>query len=259
MRWWSFGLGIDDAQLAAGHRGEPDEAADLYRIGPDGRRGAAEVRATLHLEGVGADAVDPAAHGVDQVAQLLDVGLGCGVADGGRAGGQGGRHDGVLGGHDAHLVEEDVGAVEAPGRAQDVRFRADVHLGAERLQRVEMGVEGAPADAVASRPRELGHPEAGHERAGEEKGGADLAGQARREPGGVPPSRRRSARPPARSLRSLRRDRRAVRASQPRRGSVGRCRVPLSRWRARLPPAWAGPRSCFLREPACRESVVLRG
>ena len=79
-----------------------------------------------------------------------------GVADHRLARGEHRGHDGVLGGHHARLVEEDVRAAQA-GRAQLVAA-ADVDLGAELGERVDVRVEPPAADHVAAGGGTLARP-----------------------------------------------------------------------------------------------------
>ena len=58
------------------------------------------------------------------------------------------RHDGVLGAHHACLVEEDPLATQAVGA--QLESAVDRDLRPELLERVDVRVEGAPADEVAS-------------------------------------------------------------------------------------------------------------
>ena len=72
-----------DRELAVGHRGEPDEPADLDVVGAD-RVCAAERPAALDGVAVGADALDLRAHRHQEAGEVLDVGLARSVAQNGR-------------------------------------------------------------------------------------------------------------------------------------------------------------------------------
>ena len=144
-----------DPDGAAGHGGQADERGDLHEVRPDRVLAAAEPGDAADREHVGADAFDLGAEPVEEVAQILDMRLGRGVADRGVALGQHGAHHSLLGRGHAHLVEEQVGAAQPVG-AQHVLGRRDLDRGAEPAQRHEVRVEPAPADHVAARARQ-GH------------------------------------------------------------------------------------------------------
>ena len=74
-----------DAQLAAGAGRQRDEAADLDVVGADRVVGAAELLLAVDDQQVRADALDARAHLHQQAREVLDVRLGGGVVDHGRA------------------------------------------------------------------------------------------------------------------------------------------------------------------------------
>ena len=94
--------------------------------------------------------------GHQQAGEVLDVRLGGGVVDHGRAGRERGGHQRVLGGHDRRLVHEEVARVQPVGRRQAVPAAVHVHLGAERAEGVQVRVEPAAADHVAAGRRHVG-------------------------------------------------------------------------------------------------------
>ena len=110
------------------------------------------------------------------MAQVLHVRLGSGVADDGVALGQHGGHDGVFGAGDAHLVEQDIGAVQAVAAHLEVVV-VELDLGAQCLQRQQVRIDAAPADAVAAGQGHGGAAEAAEHRAGQQHGAADLLEQ----------------------------------------------------------------------------------
>ena len=80
-----LGDDVVDAELAARHRGQAEEAAHLKVVGRDGEFAAAQPIHALNRQRVGADPADLRAQAVQQAAQVLHVRLGRGVADDGRA------------------------------------------------------------------------------------------------------------------------------------------------------------------------------
>ena len=134
-------------------------------------------RHPFDLESVRADPSYGSAHGVDQPAELLDVGLGGGVANRRHAVGESGRHDRVLGPHHAHLVKEDIGPDETAGCAETVGVGTHLDFGPQRLQGVNMGVQGAAADPVAAGPGKHGAAVPREQGTGEQKRRSNLAGE----------------------------------------------------------------------------------
>ena len=78
-----------------------------------------------------------------------------------------GGHDRVLGRHHARLVEEDVGAAQA--LRLHLVAALDLDPRAEAFERVDVRIEPAPADHVASRRRHARPAEAREQRAGEQE------------------------------------------------------------------------------------------
>ncbi len=87
-----------------------------------------------------------------------------------------GRHHGVLGAHHARLAEEDLGG-RAAGRSAARSGARRSTCGAERLEGVDVGVERAAADEVASRRREHDVAAARQQRPREQERAADPLGK----------------------------------------------------------------------------------
>ena len=65
----------------------------------------------------------------------------------------------------------------SPSGGAQLERALGAHLGAERAEGVQVGVEPAAADHVAAGRRHVGLAEARQQRAGEQEGGADALGQ----------------------------------------------------------------------------------
>ena len=105
----------------------------------------------VDVQGVAADAVDGAAHGDQQAAQLLHVRFAGGIAEDGGALGEGGGHQGVLGGCYGGLVEEDIGAAQSAGGGQlEAAAVGTGEGGAQLFEDEQVGVDAAAADVVAA-------------------------------------------------------------------------------------------------------------
>jgi len=74
-----------DPELSAGDRRKPDKGSHLDEIRADLDLNAGEAISAFDCDGVGSDARYLSPHGIDHVAELLHVGLGCGIANHGRA------------------------------------------------------------------------------------------------------------------------------------------------------------------------------
>ena len=140
-----------DGHVASRHGCHADEAAHLNHVGQDGVLSAVEPFHSLDGEEVGRDAGDFRSHAVEHLAQLLDVRFAGRVVDGGGAWCEHARHDDVGRSGDRCLVEQDVHSVhlvcvnlEASG------LNVVVEPGAHLLHAVEVGVEPASSDFVAS-------------------------------------------------------------------------------------------------------------
>ena len=110
------------------------------------------------------------------MAEILDVRLARRVADDRLALREHRGHHGVLGRHHRRLVEEHPLAPE-PVRAEVVGA-VQVDLDTELHERVDVGVEAAPADDVAAGRRHRRAPEAGEQRPREQERRPDLAAEA---------------------------------------------------------------------------------
>ncbi len=106
--------------------GERHERADLDVVGGDRVRAAAQGRGAVDGHHVRADPVDRGAHRDEHPRQVLDVRLGGGVADHGRAARQRRGHQRVLGRHHRRLVHQEVARPAGPARRRehDVAVRA---------------------------------------------------------------------------------------------------------------------------------------
>src|SRR4029453_5106739 len=103
----------------------------------------------------GADPVDSRAHLDEELAEVLDVRLGCGVAEHRRAIRAHRGEDHVLRAGDAGLVEEDVGA----GQASGLEMAPAAFPPGRPPQGADpepVRVHAAPADLIAPRVAELG-------------------------------------------------------------------------------------------------------
>src|SRR6266404_2113199 len=140
--------GVLHDDLAAGHRGQRHEAADLHEVRPQRELGAAQPRHAVDAEQVGADAVDAGAHRGQELARFLDVRLARRVAQHGGALGQRRRQHDVLRRRHARLVQQDVGAAQRPAAQHEPVVL--LNDGAERLQPEHVGVDTPAADLVAA-------------------------------------------------------------------------------------------------------------
>ena len=171
-------MGVDDAHAGAGGGRETDQRAHLHVVRPDVEAGAVQRLHAFDNEVVSAYAVDASAHGVQATADVLYMRFHGGVGNGGRACRQHRGEDGLFGAGDAHLVQEQIPAAQALG-AQHMAVVLGSDLRSHRLQRQQMGVQAAPANAVAAGAGNLRPSEARQERAGEQHRGADASAQDR--------------------------------------------------------------------------------
>ena len=93
--------------------------------------------------------------------------LASGVADHGFSLRERGRHDRVLGGHHARLVEEDPPAAKTG--CLHLVAAVELDLGAQLGERVNVRIEPAPADHVATGRRHRRTPDAREQRSGEQE------------------------------------------------------------------------------------------
>ncbi len=110
------------------------------------------------------------AHPDQETAKVLDVRLGGRVSHDRRAPCEGGGHDHVLSAGDTGFIEEDVGAAKLASQNELI---AQLDLGTQLLQRVEVGVEAPPTDHIASRRRQSQLVGAGEHRTRQQDGGPD--------------------------------------------------------------------------------------
>jgi hypothetical protein len=137
----------------------------------DAVRGAAERRAAVDGELVGADPLDLRSQRHEEVREVLHVRLAGCVAQDGRALRQHRGGHRVLGAGDTRLVEEDVGAAQRLRlHRDDVRERV---ARTQLLEREEVRVESATADHVPARRRDGDATAAPEQRSGEQDGAAD--------------------------------------------------------------------------------------
>ena len=171
-----LGHGVLDDELAAGDAGQRHERSDLNVVRRDRVRAPAEAAGAVDGHHVRADSVDRGPHRSEHPREVLDVGLRGRVADHGRAPGQRRGHQRVLGRHDRRLVHQEVAGPQA-GRSLDRDVAVVLDRRAERAECIQVRVEPAPPDHVASGRRHLGAAEPGQQRAGEQEAGAKPLGQ----------------------------------------------------------------------------------
>ena len=140
--------GVLDDDLAAGHRAERDEAADLHEVGSERELRAVQPRHAVDAEQVAADALDARAHRRQQRARLLHVRLARGVAQDGGALRERGREHDVLGRRHAGLVQQDVGAAQRPAPQAEITVLLQPR--AESLQAEHVRIDAPAADLIAA-------------------------------------------------------------------------------------------------------------
>ena len=142
---------ILDADALAAHRCHTDKRAHLDHIGQDLVLSAVQFLHALNRQQIRGDAADLGTHTVQQMAELLQVGLtGC-VVDSGRALGEDGCHHDV--GRTGHgcLVEQHIGAFQSGGgNLVDVASLDAVERRTEFLESEEVGVQSSAAYLVAA-------------------------------------------------------------------------------------------------------------
>ena len=177
-----------DLEAAACCRRHREEAGGFDVVGVEGEFRAVQLGDALNEERIGVEAGDLRAHEVQELGELLHVGLRGGVADDRLALREDGGDQDVLGGGHAGLVEEDVRAGEP------VFFELEMHHGgllverladAELLQTVEMRIQTAATDEIAPGQTDEGFPAAGRHGAAEDEGGAERGAFFRGQGGGV--------------------------------------------------------------------------
>src|SRR5215217_2768340 len=170
-----------DHQLAAGDRGQADEAGHLDVVGADGVLAAAEPVDPLDGQEVGPDPGDAGPQADQEPAQVLDVGLAGGVADDRGPIGQHGGHDGILGGRDRRLVEEHRRPPEPP----HLQLQGPVEAGMDpqAAEGQQVGVEPPPADHVPAGRGQQAVAGPGDQRRRQQHRGPDAGAQGRVEGG----------------------------------------------------------------------------
>ena len=101
--------GVLDGDFGTGHGGEADVTADFNHVGETVVRGPVQGWNALDGEEVGGNAGDAGPHGVEELAELLNVGLAGSIVDGGNAPGEDSRHDDVGRAGNGRLIKEHVG------------------------------------------------------------------------------------------------------------------------------------------------------
>ena len=151
-------------ELSTGHARQRHERPDLDVIGRDRVRASAKAGGPVNRHHVRANPVDRGAHRHEHPRQVLHVRLRRSVADHRRTAGQRGRHQRVLGRHHGGLVHQEVARPESErGLELDVVVTVS-DRGAERPERVEVGVQSAAADDVTARRRHVRAAEARQQR-----------------------------------------------------------------------------------------------
>ena len=141
-------------------------------VGADAMARPAEAGAAVDTEDVRADAVDLGTHGDEKAAEVLNVRLAGRVNQCGVALGEDGGHHGVLGCGHRGLVHEEAGTGQAlRGTQREVAL--DLYLGAECGEGVQVRVDPAAADHVATWRRHEHLAAAGEQGAGQQNRGAD--------------------------------------------------------------------------------------
>ena len=130
----------------------------------------------LDPEHVRFDPLNPRAERAEEAAQVLDVRFAGRVSDHGHPGREGGDHDRVLGRHHARLVEEDVFAVQST--AAHLVTPADLDLGSQLGEGVNVRIEPPSSDHVSARRRSADGAEAREQRPREQERGADAPAEA---------------------------------------------------------------------------------
>lgn len=178
-----LGSGLLDGELTPGDGGQTDEGPDFHEVGPDPEGTTLEFLDSPDVQDVGADSADLGAHGIEHVAQVLDMGFAGTVFQDGGALGQAGGHDGVLGGRDTGLVHEDFQSDQFVGL--EFVGTVDIHPGAQGSQGQEVGVQPPAADDIAARWGQDDLAGAGDHGTRQQDGCPDLAGQVHWNLGGL--------------------------------------------------------------------------
>src|SRR6266480_3922864 len=171
--------GVLDPQLGLRDRRQPNERTDFDVVRADlvSYDFVAERPAAVNCHGVGTNAFDLRSECDKKVRKVLNVWLARRVPQHGSSGGGRRRHESIFRRCYARLVEEDVGAPKS----------ADVHLdhlavsemGAQLLERKEMGIESSSADHIPAGRRKCDLSASRKERRREQDRRADLGAKSR--------------------------------------------------------------------------------
>ena len=172
--------GAAQGDLPARDGGRDRERAGLDAVGDDVVRGAPQAAPALDLDDVRGRALHLGAHGLEEVDEVVDLGLARRRPDDRVAVGQRGGEHGVLGAHDRDVREVDPTATQPTGRLREVVAVAIADGGAERLHRVDVQVHRTPADAIAPGIADDDAAESRQQRAEEDEAGAHLGGRLER-------------------------------------------------------------------------------
>ncbi len=126
--------------------------------------GRMQRRHALDIQGGGADAFDFRAHLHEAGGEIGDLGLAGGILDHRVAAGEHGGHQRIMGGADRDLAEMDAAADQALRGLGDDIAAVELDIGAERLQRREMKIDGPRADGAAAGQGHRGLAAAGQDR-----------------------------------------------------------------------------------------------
>ena len=144
-------------------------------IGTNAVARAPQSRHAFDLQPPGTDASNLCPHGVEQVAEVLHMGLGRRVAHDCRALREHRGHDGIFGARDRGLIEKHVGPVQSVGGDREVSMKLD--LSPERFERKKMGVHSSPTDDVTAGRRQLDPTKAGKQGPGQEQRRTNARGE----------------------------------------------------------------------------------
>ena len=142
-----------DRDVATGHRREADERTRLDVVGADRILRTVQRLHAFDFEDVGPDTLDSRTHQVQQMTEILDVGLRRRIANSGVAFGADCGHDRVLGTRHRRLVQKHVRPEEPLGGEGEAAIQS--HLCTQCLEGQKVGVHPAPPDHVASGRGEL--------------------------------------------------------------------------------------------------------
>ena len=132
----------------------------------DVHRRAVKLVHALNFQDLTADSGHLRAHGVEEVTEVLDFGLGRGVDKGALATGQHCGHENVLRPGHRRVVHEYASTSQPVGGGLcNISFAHALHLGTKRLETRKVDIDGALADDIATGGSGRGIAVAGQERA----------------------------------------------------------------------------------------------